>query len=128
MVEDGPTLTHGGMSYGAGFLAALKFEAGDIVDPRPYAAGSIKETFKKYPQIKALLPAMGYAPEQIQELKQTIEDTPCDCVLVATPTDLRSLLGLQREVVRIRYEIEETDGMELKGCVEGFVDSIHHPY
>lgn len=128
VVEDGPTLTHGGMPYGAGFLAALKFGAGDIVDPRPYAAGSVKETFKKYPQIKALLPAMGYAPEQIQELKQTIEDTPCDCVLVATPTDLRSLLGLQREVVRIRYEIEETDGMELKGCVEGFVDSIHHPY
>lgn len=128
VVEDGPTLTHGGMSYGAGFLAAQKFGAGEIIDPRPYASGSIKETFTRYPQIKALLPAMGYAPVQIRELKQTIEDTPCDCVLIATPTDLRSLLDLKKDVVRIRYEIEEADGMELKGCVEGFVDSITHQY
>jgi predicted GTPase len=126
VVEDGPTLTHGGMSFGAGFLAALKFGAADIIDPRPYAAGSIREIFQKYPEIKSLLPAMGYAGEQIQELKKTIEDTPCDCVLIATPIDMRSLLDIKKDVVRIRYEIEETNGLELKGCVEGFVDSIAH--
>jgi predicted GTPase len=126
VVEDGPTLTHGGMTFGAGILAAERFGAGEIVDPRPYARGSIRETFEKYPQVKSLLPAMGYAPEQIRELKETIEDTPCDCVLIATPTDIRNLLDIRKDVVRVRYEIEEADGMELKGCIEGFVDSITH--
>ena len=126
VVEDGPTLTHGGMAFGAGLLAAERFGAAEVVDPRPYAEGSIKETFEKYPQVKSLLPAMGYAPEQIRELKKTIEDTPCDCVLIATPTDMRRLLDIRKEVVRVSYEIEEADGMELKGCIEGFADSVAH--
>jgi predicted GTPase len=126
VVEDGPTLTHGGMTFGAGLLAAERFGADEIVDPRPYAEGSIRETFEKYPQVKSVIPAMGYAPEQVRELKKTIEDTPCDCVLIATPTDIRHLLDIRKDVVRIRYDIEEADGMELKGCIEGFVDSVIH--
>ncbi len=124
VVEDGPTLTHGGMPYGAGLLAAREFGAAEIADPRPYARGSIRETFEKYGHIKNLIPAMGYAPEQMKELKETIESVPCDIVLIATPVDLRALLNLEKEAVRVRYEIEETEGMELKGYIEGFVDSI----
>ncbi len=126
VVEDGPTLTHGGMRYGAGFLAAEKYAAAEIVDPRPYAVGSIRETLEQYPDIKNVLPAMGYAPEQIRELKETIESTPADLVLVATPTDLRRLLDIKKDSVRIDYEIEELDGKELKGCIEGFIDSHLH--
>jgi predicted GTPase len=126
VVEDGPTLTHGGMRYGAGYLAAGKYAAAEIVDPRPYAVGSIKETLGKYPELKGVLPAMGYAPEQIRELKETIERAPADIVLIATPTDLRRLLELNKDSVRVSYEIEELDGMELKGCIEGFIDSHLH--
>ncbi len=126
VIEDGPTLTHGGMTYGAGFLAAEKYGAAEIVDPRPYAAGSIRATLEKYPGIKNVLPAMGYAPEQVRELKETIERSPCDVVLIATPIDLRRLLDLGKESVRIGYEIEEFEGMELKGCIEGFIDSHLH--
>ncbi len=126
VIEDGPTLTHGGMSYGAGFLAAEKYGAAEVVDPRPYAAGSIRATLEKYPGLKKVLPSMGYAPEQISELKETIERAPCDLVLIATPIDLRRLLNLNKELVRISYEIEELEGMELKGCIEGFIDSHLH--
>lgn len=126
VVEDGPTLTHGGMKYGAGFLAAEKYSAAEIVDPRPYAVGSIRETLEKYPDLRRVLPAMGYAPEQIRELKETIERAQADLVLVATPTDLRRLLELNKDSVRVSYEIEELDGMELKGCIEGFIDSHLH--
>ncbi len=123
VVEDGPTLTHGGMSYGAGFIAAMRFGAEEIVDPRPYAEGSIRETFEKYPHLKNLLPAMGYAPGQMQELRETIEKTPCDVVVIATPIDLRRLLNLTKDSVSVTYEIEEADGVELRGYIEGFVDS-----
>lgn len=126
VIEDGPTLTHGGMAYGAGFLAAGKYGAAEIVDPRPYAAGSIRATLEKYPGIKNVLPAMGYAPGQVRELKETIEHAPCDLVVIATPIDLRRLLDLKKESVRVSYEIEELDGMELKGCIEGFIDSHLH--
>ena len=126
VIEDGPTLTHGGMAYGAGFLAAGKYGAAEIVDPRPYAAGSIRATLEKYPGIKNVLPAMGYAPDQVRELKETIEHAPCDLVIIATPIDLRLLLDLKMESVRVSYEIEELDGMELKGCIEGFIDSHLH--
>jgi predicted GTPase len=123
VVEDGPTLTHGGMPYGAGLLAATRFGA-EIIDPRPFARGSLRETFEKYPHLKNLLPAMGYAPAQMQELKETIEKVPCDLVLIATPIDLRALLNLKKKSVTVRYEIEERGGMELKGYIEGFVDSV----
>jgi predicted GTPase len=107
VVEDGPTLTHGGMTFGAGVLAAKKYGAGEIVDPRPYAVGSIAETLRKYPSLGPLLPAMGYGEEQIAELEESIARTPADLVVVGTPIDIRRLLRLQKPAVRVRYELEE---------------------
>lgn len=124
VVEDGPTLTHGGMTYGAGYLAAGQFQAAEIVDPRPYAVGSIREVLESYPHIRDLLPAAGYAPAQMEELRETIENVPCDVVLVATPVDLGRLLDIKKNLLRVRYDIEEVEGNELRGCIEGFADSL----
>jgi predicted GTPase len=121
VVEDGPTLTHGGMAYGAGVIAARDFGAAELVDPRPYAKGSIRETFKEYPHIGRLLPAMGYSDLQMRELKETIESTPCELVLIATPVDLKGLLDLKKEAVRVTYDIEETEGAPLRTAIEEFI-------
>ncbi len=107
-VEDGPTLTHGDMSFGAGVLAAKKFGASEIVDPRPYAVGSIRETFQRYPSTGAVLPAMGYGAKQIAELEATINATPVDLVLIATPIDLRGVVKIKHPTVRVRYELAES--------------------
>ncbi len=107
VVEDGPTLTHGGMSYGAGTVAARRLGAAEIVDPRPYAVGSIKETFDKYPSTGPVLPAMGYGPQQIRELEETINATPCELVVVATPIDLRRVAKINKPCDRVRYELQE---------------------
>ncbi len=107
VVEDGPTLTHGGMAYGAGVVAARRFGAARIVDPRPYAVGSIIETYEKYPTTGDVLPAMGYSQEQVAELGQTISSTPCDLVIVATPIDLRRVVEIDRPSQRVRYELQE---------------------
>jgi predicted GTPase len=107
VVEDGPTLTHGGMSYGAGTVAATKLGAAEIVDPRPYAVGSIKDVYAKYSTTGAVLPAMGYGPQQIKELEQTINATPCDVVVVATPIDLRRVAQINKPCDRVRYELQE---------------------
>lgn len=108
IVEDGPTLTHGEMAYGAGIVAARRFGAAEIVDPRPYAIGSIIETFEKYPHTGPLLPAMGYSEKQIEELEETINATPCDVVIVATPIDLRRVLKhIAHPMDRVRYELQE---------------------
>ncbi len=107
VVEDGPTLTHGEMSYGAGIVAAKSLGAAEIVDPRPYAVGSIIDTFAKYPTTGPLLPAMGYSQEQTKELEQTINATPCDLVIVATPIDLRRILTIDKPCDRVRYELQE---------------------
>ena len=107
VIEDGPTLTHGGMTYGAGYIAAQRFGASEIVDPRPYAVGSIKETFKKYPNANRVLPAMGYGPKQIKELEGTIDAVPCDVVVSGTPIDLGRVLKSKKPVVQVRYELDE---------------------
>jgi len=107
VVEDGPTLTHGGMAYGAGVVAARRFGAAEIIDPRPFAVGSIAATYQKYPTTGAVLPAMGYGAEQIRELGETINNTPCDLVLVATPIDLRRVVEINRPSQRVRYELQE---------------------
>ncbi len=107
VVEDGPTLTHGEMAFGAGWLAARRYGAGEIVDPRPYAVGSIQETYVKWPQTGAVLPAMGYGQEQMAELAETIRRAPVDLVLVATPIDLRRLIQLDKPALRVRYELQE---------------------
>jgi predicted GTPase len=107
VVEDGPTLTHGDMAYGAGIIAAKKFAASEIVDPRPYAVGSIKETFSKYPMTGAVLPAMGYGKQQTDELEATINAAPVDLVLIATPIDLRRIVNIKHRSQRVRYELQE---------------------
>jgi len=108
VIEDGPTLTHGGMAYGAGIVAARRFGAAEIVDPRPYAVGSIAETFQKYPDTGPLLPAMGYGAKQIKDLEATINATPCDRVIAATPIDLQRVLhDIKHPMDRVRYELQE---------------------
>jgi predicted GTPase len=109
VIEDGPTLTHGEMRYGAGLVAALKLQAAEVVDPRPYARGSIKGVFEKYTHLTQVLPAMGYGDRQIAELSETIAAVPCDVVLIATPIDLGHLLTIDKPAVRVTYELEEHD-------------------
>jgi predicted GTPase len=108
VVEDGPTLTHGGMTFGAGIVAARRFGA-DPVDPRPYAVGSIAQVLERYPDLGPLVPAMGYGAEQTHELQATLDAIPADLVLAATPIDLTRVVSLNKPVVRVRYDLEETD-------------------
>ncbi|HEY77236.1 MAG TPA: GTPase [Thermoflexia bacterium] len=117
VVEDGPTLTHGEMTYGAGVVAARRFGAAELVDPRPYAVRSIATTFEKYPHIGPLLPAMGYGEEQIKDLQETINRTECDLVLVATPIDLRRLIEVRHPMDRVRYELQVIGRPTLKGIL-----------
>jgi predicted GTPase len=107
VVEDGPTLTHGDMAYGAGVVAARRFGAKEIVDPRPYAVASIRETYARYPNTGPVLPAMGYGAAQIADLEQTINRVPCDLVIVATPIDLTRLVPIQQPSQRVFYELQE---------------------
>jgi len=107
VIEDGPTLTHGEMAYGAGVVAAQRFGAASIIDPRPYAVGTIAETYKKYPRTGAVLPAMGYGGQQVADLAETINNTPCDLVIIATPIDLRRVIEIHRPTQRVRYELQE---------------------
>ncbi len=107
VIEDGPTLTHGDMAYGAGFVAAERFGAAEIIDPRPYAAGSIQATYQKYPTTGPVLPAMGYGQEQMKELEETINATPCDLVLIGTPINLGKLLEIDHPWQRVRYDLQE---------------------
>ena len=124
VVEDGPTLTHGEMSYGAGVVAAEKYGARELVDPRPYAVGSIKSTYEKYQQIGALLPAMGYSKEQLQELEETINKTPADLVVVATPINLGKILNLNKPYVRVKYELQEIGRPTLQDIIENFFRGV----
>jgi predicted GTPase len=103
VIEDGPTLTHGEMTYGAGVIAARRFGVAQLVDPRPYLAGSLKDTFKQYSQIGSLLPAMGYGRLQMKDLEETINNVPCDIVVIATPVDLTRLLSINKPSILIRY-------------------------
>lgn len=107
VIEDGPTLTHGEMKYGAGTLAAQKFGARSIIDPRNFAVRSIRDTFQKYPAIGNLLPAMGYGSRQIKDLEDTINKVPCDSIIVGTPIDLRRLIKFKKPVVRVNYSLQE---------------------
>jgi predicted GTPase len=109
VVEDGPTLTHGGMTYGAGWFAARDAGAAEIVDPVPYAVGSIRETYEKYPNARAILPAMGYGEKQIRELEATIKATPADVVVEGTPIDLKRILKVDKPIASVTYELEEVE-------------------
>lgn len=118
VVEDGPTLTHGGMLFGAGTLAARRYEAAAIVDPRPYAVGSIQETYRFYPMVGAELPAMGYGEQQIRDLEKTINAVDCDLVLFSTPINLPRLLTLNKPTLRIRYEYKDHGEPRLEDSIE----------
>lgn len=122
VVEDGPTLTHGGMAFGAGWVAAKDNGARAIIDPRPYAVGSIARTFEAYPNTGAVLPAMGYSDEQIAELEQTINRSPADLVIIGTPIDLSRVVDIEKPSVRVRYELRERGDPKLEGCLRAALD------
>ena len=122
-VEDGPTVTHGGMAYGAAVLAAREYGASIIVNPKPYAVGSIKETFNKYPDIDKLLPAMGYSSEQITDLEETINQTECDTVITGTPIDLGKIIRINKPIIRANYELLEKSKPDLKSLITDYIAS-----
>jgi predicted GTPase len=121
VVEDGPTLTHGGMHYGAGVVAARRFGAAELVDPRPAAIGSIKAVLERYPALEPLIPAMGYGPAQVEELEATLNAVDADLVLAATPIDLTRVLKLNKPITRVHYELAQVGGPELAGLLEPIV-------
>jgi predicted GTPase len=120
VVEDGPTLTHGGMTYGAGWLAARRYGAAEIVDPRPYAVGALAATLQAYPQIGPVLPAMGYGADQLADLAATIRNTPADLLLVASPVDLRRVIAVDKPALRVRYELQEIGEPTLESIIQQF--------
>ena len=120
VVEDGPTLTHGEMTYGAGMVAARKYGARTIVEPRYYAVGTIAETYKKYPHLKELLPAMGYGDQQVKDLQDTINKVPCDVVIAGTPIDLSRVVKINKPIVRVRYTLKEIGKPDLAAILAKF--------
>ena len=120
VIEDGPTLTHGEMKFGAGVVAARKFGAAKIIDPRPYAVGSIKTTFEKYTHLDKVLPAMGYGKEQMEELAETIDKIDCDLVVSGTPIDLGRLIKTNKKILRVTYNLEEIDSPNLEEILTEF--------
>jgi len=120
VIEDGPTLTHGGMAFGAGSVAAKQHGAAEIVDPRPYAVGSIRDTYAQYPSTGPVLPAMGYGETQTRELAETIARVPADLVLIGTPIDLRRLIPIEQPALRVRYDLAE-EGTGLHDLLEELV-------
>ncbi|PNR97248.1 putative GTPase [Petrotoga olearia] len=122
VIEDGPTLTHGGMTYGAGFIAAKKFGASEIIDPRPYAVGSIVNTYKKYTHLDKILPAMGYGKKQIQELEKTINKSDAEVVVIGTPIDLTRIMDIKKPTVRVTYELQEIGKPDLEEVLSNFIE------
>ena len=121
VVEDGPTLTHGGMKIGAGVVAATKHGAVEFVDPRPYLVGKLKETFEVYPEIGIVLPAMGYGEEQLRDLEATIKATDCDAVVIGTPIDLSRIIDIDKPNTRVYYDLQEIGDPNLEGILSGFI-------
>jgi predicted GTPase len=121
VVEDGPTLTHGEMSFGAGTIAAKQYGAAEIIDPRPYAVKSIADAYARYPKTGPVLPAMGYGDKQIKDLETTINRTPCDAVVIGTPIDLRRIISIDKPTVRVQYSLEETTKPDLVDVLNKFL-------
>ena len=123
VVEDGPTLTHGEMKYGAGTVAARQFGAAELVDPRPFAVGEIKATFEKYPDIGVLLPAMGYGDQQIKDLEATINASGAELVVIGTPIDLRRIVKITMPAVQVGYDLQEIGHPTLRDILSerGFI-------
>jgi predicted GTPase len=127
VVEDGPTLTHGGMAYGAGIVAARRFGAAEVVDPRPFAVGSIHDILERYPTLESLVPAMGYGATQTSELEATLNAVDADLVLSATPIDLTRVLHLDKPITRVQYELAQVDGTPLAELIEPIVAAARQP-
>lgn len=121
VIEDGPTLTHGEMKIGAGTVAAMKYGASELIDPRPYTVGELTTTYEKYPNIGILLPAMGYGEKQMKDLEKTIAKTPCDAVVIGTPIDLQRFIKIKQPCVRVGYELQEIGTPTLKEVLDEFV-------
>ncbi|MBU1707304.1 GTPase, partial [bacterium] len=121
VVEDGPTLTHGEMEYGAGVVAATKYGAAELIDPRPFAVGTIQETFEKYPDIGELLPAMGYGQRQMKDLAATIAKAKPDVVVIGTPIDLRRVINIKAPTVRVTYDLQEIGKPDLTDVLAPFL-------
>ena len=121
VVEDGPTVTHGGMAYGAG-AKAVERAGGNLIDPRPFSVGSLAETFESYPHLENILPAMGYGDTQVKELRETIERADCDVVVIGTPIDLRRLFPIDKPAVRVRYELDEIGSPSMKDIIDKLVE------
>ncbi len=124
VIEDGPTLTHGEMKIGAGIVAARKYGASELVDPRPYVVGRLKETFEIYPDIGTLLPAMGYGDQQLLDLEETIADTDCDSVVIATPIDLKRIIKINKPATRVYYDLQEIGTPDLTEVIAEFVSKF----
>jgi predicted GTPase len=122
VIEDGPTVTHGNMPYGAATIAAKEFGAAEIVNPKPYAVGSIRDTYAQYPHLGSILPAVGYGERQIAELGETIDATPCDIVLIGTPVDLRKVMSLNKPAVRVKYELQVLGPVCLEELIDDFLE------
>jgi predicted GTPase len=127
VVEDGPTLTHGGMTYGAGVVAAGRFGAAGLVDPRPYAVGSIRAVLERYPALRPLVPAMGYGKAQMRDLEATLDAVDADLVLSATPIDLTRILTIDKPITRVRYELEQVDGPPFEELLDPIVRMTQTP-
>jgi predicted GTPase len=127
VIEDGPTLTHGEMKFGAGMVAARKFGASEIIDPRPYCTGEIQKTFESYPGIGPLLPAMGYSDQQVKDLEETINKVPCDTVIIGTPINLKRIVKMNKPAVRVSYELEEIGSPDLAAILRDFTSSLKKP-
>jgi predicted GTPase len=123
VVEDGPTLTHGEMKIGAGVVAARKYGAASLIDPRPYTVGRLTETFEIYPGIGTLLPAMGYGEEQLRDLETTINNTECDAVVIGTPIDLNRLIRIEKPNTRVFYDLQEIGEPTLDDVLTEFIKS-----
>jgi predicted GTPase len=121
VVEDGPTLTHGGMKIGAGTVAAREFQASEIIDPRPFIVGELKETYRIYPEIGILLPAMGYGEQQLHDLEATINQTDCDAVIIGTPIDLNRIIKIRKPNTRVYYDLQEIGYPNLEQILNEFI-------
>ncbi|MEM1565922.1 MAG: cyclic 2,3-diphosphoglycerate synthase [Candidatus Bathyarchaeia archaeon] len=124
IIEDGPTLTHGNMPYGAATILVKQLGASELVNPRPYAVGSIKEVYEKYPHLEAVLPALGYGEKQIAELNETISHTPCDVVVIGTPVDLRRVMKINKPTVRVKYELKVLGPISLEQILDDFLEKV----
>ena len=124
VIEDGPTVTHGEMNYGAGYFAAIKYGAKEIIDPRPFAVGSILETFRRYPHLSKVLPAMGYGKRQIEELEQTINRCDADLIVSGTPIDLNRILNVDKPIVRVRYGVDSETEKRIDEVIEAFLRGL----